>query len=395
MVLILALSFLLLVAVYVTEYILHKVRRNKIPVRVHVNGTRGKSSVTRLIAAGLRAGGKRVCAKTTGTLPRMIMPDGREFPLFRPGRTNIIEQIRVMAAAAAQKADVLVIECMALQPYLQWISEGKIVKATHGVITNIRADHLDVMGPGEEEVGYALCGMVPRKGRIYSSERRHQDIIRFAAKDRKSEACFVTDPTEIEEAEKSVSRFLYQEHPDNIALALKICEDLGVDREVALTGMASCQPDPGALMDFEVDFFGKTFQFVNAFAANDPESTKEIWEKALHRHAGMKKKIALFNCRLDRADRSLQLAEDFPSWKQADHVVLIGTGTYIFGRMLVKKGLSPTVIHYADENAVSEIFETLMDLIDESAVIVGMANIAGPGLELVRFFKNRAKKESK
>ncbi|MEO9595730.1 MAG: poly-gamma-glutamate synthase PgsB, partial [Rhodopirellula bahusiensis] len=31
----------------------------KIPFRIHVNGTRGKSSVTRLIAAGLRSGGIR------------------------------------------------------------------------------------------------------------------------------------------------------------------------------------------------------------------------------------------------------------------------------------------------------------------------------------------------
>ncbi len=62
----------------------HRRALNRIPIRIHVNGTRGKSSVTRLIAAGLRAGGIRTCAKTTGTLPRMIMPDGTEYPVFRP-----------------------------------------------------------------------------------------------------------------------------------------------------------------------------------------------------------------------------------------------------------------------------------------------------------------------
>ena len=36
---------------------------------VHVNGTRGKSTVCRLIDAGLRAGGVRVFCKTTGTDP--------------------------------------------------------------------------------------------------------------------------------------------------------------------------------------------------------------------------------------------------------------------------------------------------------------------------------------
>jgi len=73
----------------------------RIPVRVHVNGTRGKSSVTRLIAAGLRAGGIRTCAKTTGTLARMILSDGRELPIFRPDRANVIEQKRIVANAVA------------------------------------------------------------------------------------------------------------------------------------------------------------------------------------------------------------------------------------------------------------------------------------------------------
>ena len=52
------------------EVILHRRTLAKLPIRVHVNGTRGKTSVVRLIAAGLRAGGLRVCAKTTGSLDR-------------------------------------------------------------------------------------------------------------------------------------------------------------------------------------------------------------------------------------------------------------------------------------------------------------------------------------
>ena len=52
------------------EFKYHQFSLSGIPIRIHVNGTRGKSSVTRLIAAGLRAGGKRTFAKTTGTAPQ-------------------------------------------------------------------------------------------------------------------------------------------------------------------------------------------------------------------------------------------------------------------------------------------------------------------------------------
>ena len=80
----------LLVGLGVSEYARLRRQRDAIPIRIHVNGTRGKSSVVRLVAAGLRAGGLRVYAKTTGSLPRLITPDGREFPIHRPGLTNVI-----------------------------------------------------------------------------------------------------------------------------------------------------------------------------------------------------------------------------------------------------------------------------------------------------------------
>src|SRR6266403_1708987 len=47
----------------------HRRALRAIPVRIHVAGTRGKSTTTRLIAAALRAGGRNVLAKTTGSAP--------------------------------------------------------------------------------------------------------------------------------------------------------------------------------------------------------------------------------------------------------------------------------------------------------------------------------------
>ncbi|MDE4974006.1 poly-gamma-glutamate synthase PgsB, partial [Francisella tularensis subsp. holarctica] len=52
----------------IIENIVHNNSIKSIPIRIPVNGTRGKSSVARLIAAGVRAGGYRTVAKTTGTL---------------------------------------------------------------------------------------------------------------------------------------------------------------------------------------------------------------------------------------------------------------------------------------------------------------------------------------
>src|SRR5262249_47551230 len=79
-------------------------------------GTRGKSPTTRLIAAGLRAGGLRVVAKTTGTEPRLIRPDGSEAPWRRRGPPSVREQAQFFAKAVQLRADAAVVECMAVRP---------------------------------------------------------------------------------------------------------------------------------------------------------------------------------------------------------------------------------------------------------------------------------------
>ena len=89
---VLIIATVLLIAFWTHEFWRHQRNVKAIPVRIHVNGTRGKSSVTRLIAAGLRAGGKRTVAKITGTLPRVVLPDGREAAIIRLMGANIIEQ---------------------------------------------------------------------------------------------------------------------------------------------------------------------------------------------------------------------------------------------------------------------------------------------------------------
>ena len=367
----------------------HRRRLHEIPIRIHVNGTRGKSSVARLIAAGMRSSMRTSC-KTTGTLPRMILPDGTEFPVFRPAKANVIEQLRIVKSAINWESEALVLECMALRPRLQWLSEERLVNATHGVITNARADHLDVMGPDERGVAWALAGMIPPNGKLFTAERKLIDIFRRACDDRNCELIGITDEEVEEITSEDLEPFPYLEHAENVALALRICKDVGVDRETALKGMWGAEPDPGAMTAHEMEFFGREIAFVNGFAANDPESTERIWNMALERYSDRKRKIAIFNCRADRPDRSRQLGEVVASWKPADKYILIGSGTYIFARYAVAAGLDPMKLVFAENRSTDEIFETCVEHSGRSALVMGMANIGEPGLSVVRFFANRS-----
>ena len=128
----------------------------KIPIRIHVNGTRGKSSVVRLIAAGLRNSGMKILAKTTGTVPRIINENGIDINLHRLRSASIGEQIKLMRYFSKQSPDVMVLECMAVNPQYQWISEHRIVRSTLSVITNVRKDHIDEMGITNKDIASSL-----------------------------------------------------------------------------------------------------------------------------------------------------------------------------------------------------------------------------------------------
>ena len=371
------------------EGIAHRRNLRRIPVRIHVNGTRGKSSVTRLIAGGLRAGGIVTCAKTTGTSATMILPDGSEYMVHRPAQPNILEQVRIVDMAVEAHAQVLVIECMALQPLLQSLSELRLVRATHGVITNVRADHLDVMGPEESDVALAIASTVPVGGILFTAADSQLSVLEDAARDRGTELVHVSAEDGAAVSDEEIRGFSYLEHKQNVALALRVCESQGVERSVALRGMWEAKADPGVLTLHEIEFFGRRVIFANGLAANDPESTGQVWRKVLDMVPEVSKRIALFNCRVDRPDRSRQLGEACVNWPEADHYVLMGTGTYIFARAAIAKGLDVRKLAIAENQGPSEIFETLLERSGDSALIMGMGNIHGGGAELARFFRNR------
>ena len=379
----------LLTTLGAVESLFHRWQLRRIPIRIHVNGTRGKSSVARLIAAGLRAGGIRTACKTTGTLPKMILPDGGEYAVFRPSRANVIEQLRIVRAAAAHGAEALVMECMALQPALQSLCELKLVRATHGVITNARADHLDVMGPTVADVAKALAGTVPRRGRLYTAEQKQLNVFRQAARDREAQLVPIDDDQIGQISWAEMERFSHIEHPENVALALRVCTDLGVERSVALAGMWEAEPDPGVMSMFRTEDLGRRMTFVNGFAANDPDSTGQIWNMVVDRFPRVDSRIALFNCRADRPDRSVQLAEACVRWKPADHYVLIGSATHIFSRRATAAGLDKNRITCAESLATDKIVDTLRWRGGRSAMVMGMGNISGPGMAVLDYFRRR------
>jgi len=141
MVLLLSMAIILLLA-FAIEAIWHKKRLKKIPCRISVSGTRGKSSCVRYITQLLQDTGHAVLAKTTGAEAMYILPDGTVEPLNRHRPANIIEQKKLVKRATKLGVDYLVTEVMSIHPENHRVESQHLLQPHYTIITNLRPDHL-------------------------------------------------------------------------------------------------------------------------------------------------------------------------------------------------------------------------------------------------------------
>lgn len=337
---------------------------------VHVNGIRGKSSVTRLIAAGLQGGGVRVFCKTTGTLPMTIGVDGQEELIRRRGGANIKEQLSVMAKAAKQKAQVLVVECMAVDPELQAVSQQKILKADIGVLTNVRLDHTAEMGATLKEICASLCNTMPTGGKLFTAEADFYPEIKAAAQRKNTQAYLVTATEDL----------LASEFPDNVALALAVCQALGVEREQALAGMAAVRRDPYAS---SVHRLPQGAFFLDGMSANDPSSTELVLGRFLDKTAFSGKLILLLNNRPDRGYRT-QMMIALAQKLHPNEIWLMGASQLPVERALRRTFDGPL-------RKFRTVDELPLDKLPEDYLLYAVGNIANEGIKLIE----RVKKEGR
>jgi poly-gamma-glutamate synthase PgsB/CapB len=189
---------------------------------------------------------------------------------------------------------------MAIDPDLQEVSERDMIGATIGVITNARLDHGDVMGRTPEDVARALCRTVPLDGTLVlgpdpggwraiverEAARRNCAMVRADIDDAALDALHLP---------------VWQR--SNCAIALAVARTLGIPDAAALRGMAASAPDPGMCRTKTVRVGARPVDVIDASAANDPESLRQIVGRL------GASDISVFNHRADRPLRLVQFAE--------------------------------------------------------------------------------------
>ncbi len=390
----------LLLAAYIINLIIQKQRydkrRNAIPLRIHVNGIRGKSTVTRYVAGILRDNGLHTYGKTTGTAARVIMPTGEDRIVPRRGLPNVNEQTGVISSFAADKADAIVMECMAINPdYQDWL-ENKVMQSHIVIITNVRLDHQEEMGYGLLDIARSLARSIPRNSILITAEtnKRVLTILRDACR-QKNTRMVVAKSHAINAGD--LKTFNHVAHAQNVAIGLSVAKILGMDKAKALASMALAPADPGAFTIKTFRLAGKTVRWANLFAVNDKESFAEISD-GLSNEFGDHHRIALLNNRIDRPSRVKMFGRLAQNKLKADAIMALGDYELQVQQVVnTKKSdlilMGNTSIHA--QSSGKELLETALTTANqEKVLLVGAANIHSQQSEEILDFIAKATGET-
>lgn len=286
------------------ELYFYRKKLSSIPLRIHVNGIRGKSTIVRYISAILRSQNYKTLGKTTGSAPRIMGFLGEEILLQRSGRPNIFEQYLLMKHFIGLKPQAIVVECMATNPlYSEWL-EDKVMRSHIYIMTNVRIDHQDQLGYTLKEIAKSLSLSIPYNATLITGETNTEVINIFNDICIKRNTRLIAPCINNRLGLKSIDTTSFHHTPvaENLRICLAFSALLHISEEQALAAMADANPDPGQFRIKTIFLNGTEIQWCNLFAVNDKESFFDWAHLLVSVHQSFKPVIILNN-RNDRMDR--------------------------------------------------------------------------------------------
>lgn len=363
----------------------------RISVRIHVNGTRGKSSITTYIAAALRASGIQVQGKVTGEIPALILADGTKKTIRRTGPARIQEQFRTIHRAARSGAEALVLECMSIAPELQE-TESRYFKPHIYVLSNIRDDHREKMGTTREEQVASMCRAIPKGCVLVTNDMENLETIRIAAKKKK---CRMVVPHPLNCEGLGMDR--WKDLPtgvflDNISLAMEAAIQAGMNRDKALDAILKKIWDRKAEASGTGHEEGKAgdesmVPFLNAFSVNDPSSATVFLYRWRIKPGLGNRLVLIFNTRSDRPLRTDMFSEWIRERKEQLAGVFI-TGDHRARAYARLKILKPSVeVCKVSPREITGLSRRINQSYGDLSMVVGIGNIKGDGFRVLKEFE--------
>ncbi|MBD3414961.1 MAG: poly-gamma-glutamate synthase PgsB [Candidatus Aminicenantes bacterium] len=376
---------ILLVYLWYEKRYLHQ-RSSKIPLRICITGTRGKSGITRLLASCLNQAGFRVMAKITGSSPVFIFPHGKEKPIKRRGITSILEEKKVIRKAASRSVQALIVELMSFSPESLYAESRRMLRPHIIVITNVRMDHIAQAGNSRDKIAENFSRCIPDFSTVFIPEEEFFPVFQTIVKKRKAKL-FKVSEYDSAEGKSFLEKVPKAEFIQNIRLVLSVCDFLGIQRDLSYAGIQKAIPDIGSLKYWRAEFSlpKRRWELVSAFSANDPKSTRDVVDKLVKsKNIKNSRWIGLFNIRKDRGDRTHQWISAFENklFPEFQKIVFIGDQSELVKKRLEKRMKGQEFDAFRNRNP-KQIMSRLLEVEKHNCVCVGLGNIGGTGIQLL------------
>jgi poly-gamma-glutamate synthase PgsB/CapB len=371
--------FVIIAGFLIIERTLHERRLRRIPIRVLVNGIRGKSTVTRLIASALSNAGIPTLAKITGKEPLLILPDGREEILKRLGPPRIQEQIRFIKKAVRLKVGAVVVECMALDREYQAVSELRMTKSNVGVITNVRPDHYENMGGNLHQIAETLSHAIPRNGALVTADQNFSDFFKKVAESRQTRSFLVSMGADSSGNENTP--FM-----ENLCIAREVCRILEVRWPADAVARWEKELAPQTA---RAEFQGKKIVFVDGFSANDTVSAEQLIRWTVARESHPKPFIVLLNNRSDRPLRMQAFIRFLTSNVFYDRLGLMGDNVSMARRLFRSQNRNVPIVLCSDRSPTASLEKICRHIHHETFTIIGLGNYKGSAGQMAAFFEKQ------
>jgi len=326
------------------------IKKNSSVKKILVTGSRGKSSIVRLLHAAIKDAGLQTYARITGVIPREIGPHGSR-TISRSAGAHV-EEMRWWLKRLPSSAQGIILENSAISPEFQHLA-GRWLGPDITILCNALPDHQEVWGPTTACAAEVLISGIPRGGMLVLPENLETDKYLLTLLEQRTCQLVFSEPTP---AAGEDFRAI------NLGLALATVERLGFATAPALKTMLQVQADS---YDFSVINYAGA-ELAMAFSANDISSTRTLfrslsWSKQETR--------LIYNHRADRPGRFRSFVDwlDNRPWRE---VLIIGD----------KPGKSTTSARYMKIKNKDE----LLCLFKPGERIFGCGNIAGLPLSLAR-----------
>jgi poly-gamma-glutamate synthase PgsB/CapB len=277
-------------------------------------------------------------------------------------------------------AEAVVVECMAIDPHLQFVSETKMIKSTIGVLTNVRPDHLEVMGKNLDDVADSLSQTIPKNAVLVTADQKYFGYFESQAAEKNTKAYLVreTDPGSQQDSKEVLTL------KENLLIANKVCSLLNVTPSFTHNGLTNSVTDEGCWNTVEIKNGRKKIHFIDAFSTNDVESTKIVQQIALNKRYCPRPFVALFNNRTDRPLRMLSFVTFISSVPTYDYVMLISDYRKMAKRCIHREGKRGNIFILRSRDPEGLIDEICQQISSPEFTVVGMGNFKGLRGELSR-----------